>query len=157
MKICNMIENKFKKFLFEAVEYGKIIKFTTSLLTLECSGSKITITWRKDTPESTIKWHNLHTPVSNSHCCCSGSITDITMDTRVYSYNEPTTYRVSFENGLEYDVPMTVVESDKLTALLSEAFQKYQEHYINSVIDHWSTYSKPDAFDDLLEEPKHVE
>ena len=151
-----MIENKFKKFLFEAVEYGKIIKFTTSLLTLECSGSKITITWRKDTPENTIKWHNLHTPVSTSHCYVSGSL-NVEMDTRVYSYNEPTTYRVSFENGLEYDVPMTVVESDKLTALLSEAFQKYQEHYLNSVIDHWSTYSKPDAFDDLLEEPKHVE
>lgn len=151
-----MIENKFKKFLFEAVEYGKIIKFTTSLLTLECSGSKITITWRKGTPENTIKWHNLHTPVSNSHHCVSGSLS-VGIDTVVYSCNEPTIYRISFENGLEYDVPMTVVESDKLTALLSEAFQKYQEHYINSVIDHWSTYSKPDAFDDLLEEPKHVE
>lgn len=151
-----MIENKFKKFLFEAVEYGKIIKFTTSLLTLECSGSKITITWRKDTPESTIKWHNLHTP--SSIMCCSGSyLSSNVADVRVHSCNEPTTYRVSFENGLEYDVPMTVVESDKLTALLSEAFQKYQEHYMNSVIDHWNTYSKPDAFDDLLEEPKHVE
>ena len=151
-----MIENKFKKFLFEAVEYGKIVKFTTSLLTLECSGSKITITWRKNTPESTIKWHNLYTPVS-SYYCTNGSITATTIDTRVHSCSEPTTYRVSFENGLEYDVPMTVVESDKLTALLSEAFQKYQEHYMNSVIDHWNTYSKPDAFDDLLEEPKHVE
>lgn len=157
MKICNMIENKFKKFLFEAVEYGKIIKFTTSLLTLECSGSKITITWRKDTPESTIKWHNLHTPSSTMCCCSSGYITSGAVDVKIHSCNEPTTYRVSFENGLEYDVPMTVVESDKLTALLSEAFQKYQEHYMNSVIDHWSTYSKPDAFDDLLEEPKHVE
>lgn len=155
MKICNMIENKFKKFLFEAVEYGKIIKFTTSLLTLECSGSKITITWRKDTPESTIKWHNLHTPSSTT--CCSGYLTSNGVDVRIHSCSEPTTYRVSFENGLEYDVPMTVVESDKLTALLSEAFQKYQEHYLNSVIDHWNTYSKPDAFDDLLEEPKHVE
>lgn len=151
-----MMENKFKKFLFNAVEYGKIVKFTTSVLTLECSGSKITITWRKDTPESTIKWHNLHTPSSTT--CVSGyCLTSNGTDVRVHSYSEPTTYRVSFENGLEYDVPMTVVESDKLTALLSEAFQKYQEHYINSVIDHWSTYSKPDAFDDLLEEPKHVE
>lgn len=148
------MENKLKKFLFNAVEYGKIVKFTTSVLTLECSGSKITITWRKDTPENTIKWHNLHTPVSTSHCCVSGSLT---MDTRVYSCNEPTTYRISFENGLDYDVPMTVVESDKLTALLSEAFQKYQEHYMHSVIEHWDTYSKPDAFDDLLEEPKHVD
>ena len=148
------MENNLKKFLFNAVEYGKIVKFTTSVLTLECSGSKITITWRKDTPENTIKWHNLHTPVSISHCCVSGSLT---MDTRVYSCNEPTTYRISFENGLDYDVPMTVVESDKLTALLSEAFQKYQEHYMHSVIEHWDTYSKPDAFDDLLEEPKHVD
>lgn len=152
-----MIENKFKKFLFEAVEYGKIIKFTTSLLTLECSGSKITITWRKDTPESTIKWHNLHTPSSTTCCYSSGCLMSNGVDVRIHSCSEPTTYRVSFENGLEYDVPMTVVESDKLTALLSEAFQKYQEHYINSVIDHWNTYSKPDTFDDLLEEPKHVE
>jgi len=150
------MENKLKKFLFNAVEYGKIVKFTTSVLTLECSGSKITITWRKDTPENTIKWHNLHTPVSISHCCASGSL-NIAMDTRVCSYNEPTTYRISFENGLDYDVPMTVVESDKLTALLSEAFQKYQEHYMHSIIEHWTTYSKPDAFDDLLEEPKHVD
>ena len=151
-----MMENNLKKFLFNAVEYGKIVKFTTSVLTLECSGSKITITWRKDTPENTIKWHNLHTPVSTSHCCASGSL-NIAMDTRVCSYNEPTTYRISFENGLDYDVPMTVVESDKLTALLSEAFQKYQEHYMHSIIEHWTTYSKPDAFDDLLEEPKHVD
>lgn len=152
-----MIENKFKKFLFEAVEYGKIVKFTTSLLTLECSGSKITITWRKDTPESAIKWHNLHNSSSTTSCYSSGCLMSNGVDVRIHNCNEPTTYRVSFENGLEYDVPMTVVESDKLTALLSEAFQKYQEHYINSVIDHWSTYSKPDAFDDLLEEPKHVE
>jgi hypothetical protein len=150
-----MIENKFKKFLFEAVEHGKILKFTTSLLTLECFGSKITITWRKDTPKSTIKWHNLHTPASTV-CYCSG-YTSNAVDVKIHSCSEPTTYQVSFENGLEYDVPMTVVESDKLTALLSEAFQKYQEHYINSVIDHWNTYSKPDEFDDLLEEPKHVE
>ena len=150
------MENNLKKFLFNAVEYGKIVKFTTSVLTLECSGSKITITWRKGTPENTIKWHNLHTPVSNSHCCTSGSLS-IGMDSVVYSCNEPTTYRISFENGLDYDVPMTVVESDKLTALLSEAFQKYQEHYMHSVIEHWATYSKPDAFDDLLEEPKHVD
>ena len=150
------MENKLKKFLFNAVEYGKIVKFTTSVLTLECSGSKITITWRKDTPENTIKWHNLHTPVSSSHCCANGSL-NIAMDTRVHSCNEPTTYRISFENGLDYDVPMTVVESDKLTALLSEAFQKYQEHYMHSIIEHWTTYSKPDAFDDLLEEPKHVD
>lgn len=150
------MENNLKKFLFNAVEYGKIVKFTTSVLTLECSGSKITITWRRDTPENTIKWHNLHTPVSNSYCCTSGALS-VGLDSRVYSCNEPTTYRVSFENGLDYDVPMTVVESDKLTALLSEAFQKYQEHYMNSIIEHWNTYSKPDAFDDLLEEPKHVD
>ena len=151
-----MMENKLKKFLFNAVEYGKIVKFTTSVLTLECSGSKITITWRKGTPENTIKWHNLHTPVSNSRCCVSGSLS-VGIDTMVYSCNEPTIYQISFENGLDYDVPMTVVESDKLTALLSEAFQKYQEHYMHSIIEHWTTYSKPDAFDDLLEEPKHVD
>ena len=97
----------------------------------------------------------MHTPSSTT--CCSGYLTSNGVDVRIHSCSEPTTYRVSFENGLEYDVPMTVVESDKLTALLSEAFQKYHEHYLNSVIDHWNTYSKPDAFDDLLEEPKHVE
>lgn len=150
------MENNLKKFLFNAVEYGKIVKFTTSDLTLECSGSKITITWRKGTPENTIKWHNLHTPVSNSHRYVSGSLS-VGIDTVVYSCNEPTIYQISFENGLDYDVPMTVVESDKLTALLSEAFQKYQEHYMHSIIEHWDTYSKPDAFDDLLEEPKHVD
>ena len=153
MRICNM-ENKLKKFLFEAVEYGKIVKFTTSNLELECPGSKITISWRKDTPQNTIKWHNLHTPVYDMGCCISGSYV---VDTKVTSINEPTTYQIMFENGLRYDVPMTIVESDKLTALLSEAFQKYQEHYMLSIIDHWNTYSKPDAFDDLLEEPKHVE
>ena len=151
------MENNLKKFLFNAVEYGKIVKFTTSVLTLECSGSKITITWRKDTPENTIKWHNLHTPVNSYYGCLNGGITATTIDTRVHSCNEPTTYRISFENGLDYDVPMTVVESDKLTALLSEAFQKYQEHSMRSTIEHWNTYSKPDAFDDLLEEPKHVD
>jgi hypothetical protein len=52
---------------------------------------------------------------------------------------------------------MTVVESDQLTAILSEAFQKYQERVIDSTINHWELYSAPDAFDDLLEDPKHVE
>jgi hypothetical protein len=85
----------------------------------------------------------------------SGSLS-VAIDTVVYSCDEPTIYRISFENGLDYDVPMTVVESDKLTALLSEAFQKYQEHYMHSIIEHWDTYSHPNAFDDLLEEPKHV-
>lgn len=149
------MENKLKKFLFEAVEYGKIVKFTTSSLELECPGSKITISWRKDTPQNTIKWHNLHTPVHDTSCCISAY--SYATDVKLASINEPTTYQIIFENGLGYDVPMTIVESDKLTALLSEAFQKYQEHYMFSVIDHWNTYSKPDAFDDLLEEPKHVE
>lgn len=147
------MENKLKKFLFEAVEYGKIVKFTTSSLELECPGSKITISWRKDTPQNTIKWHNLHTPVHDMSSCISGyCVTDV----KVTSINEPTTYQIIFENGLRYDVPMTIVESDKLTALLSEAFQKYQEHYMLSIIDHWNTYSHPSAYDDLLEEPTHV-
>lgn len=149
------MENRLKKFLFNAVVNGKIIKFTSHCLELECFGSKITVSWTCDDPTKKMKYHNLHDGIS----ICSGNSLGITASVGCYDtrISGSKAYKVTFENDLSYNVPMTVVESDQLTAILSEAFQKYQKRIIDSTINHWELYSAPDAFDDLLEDPKHVE
>jgi hypothetical protein len=140
------MENKLKNLLFTAIECGKIEKFTRDYLKLECHGSTIIVSWVMQKPKDKIEWHNLHKNPT------------YLINTRLTLNPETTmSYQITFENDLTYDVPMTVVESDKITSLLSDAFQKYQEHVIDSVTKHWEVYSKPDEFDDLLEEPTHVD
>lgn len=146
------MKEKIKKFLFEVVTDGKIINFTKTSLDLEFGGREIQITWEQGDPEEVeFKYKNLHHgttralsgSISATSCNTSVVFTDVT--SRIYSITI---------DGLTYQVPMTIPESDNLTALLSEAFVVYQTAVLEQMFADFEAYKSEREscpFDKILE------
>lgn len=147
------MKEKIKKFLFEVVTDGKIVNFTKTSLDLEFGDREIQVTWEQGDPEGVeFKYKNLHQGTtyitSNSVGITSYSssgvvVTNVT--SRIYSITV---------DGLTYQVPMTIPESDNLTALLSEAFVVYQTAVLEQMFADFEAYKSEREscpFDKILE------
>lgn len=147
------MKEKIKKFLFEVVTDGKIVNFTKTSLDLEFGDREVQITWEQGDPEEVeFKYKNLHhgtTYVTSSGSSittsynCGMVVTNVT--SRIYSITV---------DGLTYQVPMTIPESDNLTALLSEAFVVYQIAVLEQMFADFETYKSEREscpFDKILE------
>lgn len=147
------MKEKIKKFLFEVVKDSKIVNFTKTSLDLEFGDREIQITWEQGDPEEVeFKYKNLHhgtTGVASNGISITSSynnsITFNSITSRIYSITV---------DGLTYQVPMTIPESDNLTALLSEAFVVYQTAVLEQMFADFETYKSEREscpFDKILE------
>jgi hypothetical protein len=147
------MKEKIKKFLFEVVTDGKIVNFTKTSLDLEFGDREIQITWEQGDPEEVeFKYKNLHHGTTRA---LSGSISATSYTTSSVVFTDVTSRIYSITvNGLTYQVPMTIPESDNLTALLSEAFVVYQTAVLEQMFVDFETYKSEREscpFDKILE------
>lgn len=147
------MKEKIKKFLFEVVTDGKIVNFTKTSLDLKFGDREIRITWEQGDPEEVeFKYKNLHH--GTTRALSSGSISATSYSTSVV-FTDATSriYSITVDD-LTYQVPMTIPESDNLTALLSEAFVVYQTTVLEQMFADFETYKterESCPFDKILE------
>lgn len=146
------MKEKIKKFLFEVVTDGKIVNFTKTSLDLEFGDREIRITWEQGDPEEVeFKYKNLHHGTTRA---LSGSISATSYSTSVVFTDDTSRIYSITVDGLTYQVPMTIPESDNLTALLSEAFVVYQTAVLEQMFADFETYKterESCPFDKILE------
>lgn len=146
------MKEKIKKFLFEVVTDGKIVNFTKTSLDLEFGDREIRITWEQGDPEEVeFKYKNLHHGTTRA---LSGSISATSYSTSVVFTDATSRIYSITVDGLTYQVPMTIPESDNLTALLSEAFVVYQITVLEQMFADFETYKSEREscpFDKILE------
>lgn len=148
------MKERIKKFLFEVVKDGKIVNFTKTSLDLEFGDRKIRITWEHGDPEEVeFKYKNLH---HDTKCIPSNSISITTTSYNsgvVFNSVTSRIYSITIDD-LTYQVPMTIPESDNLTALLSEAFVVYQTTILEQMFSDFKAYKSEKEscpFDQILE------
>lgn len=146
------METKLKKFLFDIIEHGSIVDFDRKHLDLKFGNHLVTVCWQRGNPEDTeFKYHNIHC----NNCGTSGITcsTNYCSDVLLPSNYSQMCYKINIDDTLFYDIPMTSVEADKLTAILSEAFVEYQKTLLETTINDFSKWkdSRNNRFDDLLE------
>lgn len=143
------MKEKLKKFLFDVIEDGKIVCFTKTSLTLEYGDHEIKVTWELGDPESIeFKYKNLHQGTST--CVSYSTIT--TSSNVVISGATSRIYSITIDD-LTYQVPMTIPESDNLTAILSEAFVVYQNTVLEKAFADFKVYleeKEASPFDKIL-------
>lgn len=148
------MKEKIKKFLLEVVTDGKIVNFTKTSLDLEFGDREIQITWEQGDPEEVeFKYKNLHHGTTTRALSGSISATSYTTTSVVFTDATSRIYSITV-NGLTYQVPMTIPESDNLTALLSEAFVVYQTAVLEQMFADFETYKSEREscpFDKILE------
>lgn len=146
------MKEKIKKFLFEVITDGKIVNFTKTSLDLEFGDREIRITWEQGDPEEVeFKYKNLHHGTTRA---LSGSISATSYTTNVVFTDVTSRIYSITVDGLTYQVPMTIPESDNLTALLSEAFVVYQTTVLEQMFADFETYKterESCPFDKILE------
>lgn len=146
------MKEKIKKFLFEVVKDSKIVNFTKTSLDLEFGDRKIQITWEQGDPEGVeFKYKNLH---HGTTCIASNGINVTTYNSGVIVTNVTSRIYSITIDGLTYQVPMTIPESDNLTALLSEAFVVYQTTVLEQMFADFEAYKSEKEscpFDQILE------
>lgn len=146
------MKEKIKKFLFEVVTDGRIVNFTKTSLDLEFGDREIRITWEQGDPEEVeFKYKNLHHGTTRA---LSGTISATSYTSNVVFTDVTSRIYSITVDGLTYQVPMTIPESDNLTALLSEAFVVYQTAVLEQMFADFETYKSEREscpFDKILE------
>lgn len=146
------MKEKIKKFLFEVVIDGKIVNFTKTSLDLKFGDREIQITWEQGDPEEVeFKYKNIHHGTTRA---LSGSISATSYSTSVVFTDVTSRIYSITVDGLTYQVPMTIPESDNLTALLSEAFIVYQTAVLEQMFTDFEVYKSEKEscpFDKILE------